>query len=58
MEKALKIHGILGKAFCGCAGAILGFFVAGPYLALAGIFAGVMTGECLERLALKNFLES
>lgn len=54
MEKALKIYGILGKALCGCAGAIVGFFVAGPYLALAGIVAGVMTSEYLERLVLKT----
>ena len=54
VDKALKIYGILGKALCGCAGAIVGFFVAGPYLALVGIVAGVLAGEFLSKFALKT----
>ena len=46
---AIKIYGILGKSLAGCAGAILGYMIAGPFLAIPGIIVGVIVGELLER---------
>lgn len=44
-----KLHNNIGKALCGCAGAIVGFIVGGPLLAIPGVLAGVLGGQFLER---------
>jgi hypothetical protein len=55
-QKALQVYGLLGKALCGCAGAIVGFVFGGPLLALPGIFAGIIGGHYLEKSLVKTSL--
>lgn len=47
--KAVKVYGIFGKALCGIAGAIVGFIVGGPFMAIPGTITGVLGGHFLEK---------
>jgi outer membrane lipoprotein SlyB len=44
-----NIYGIIGKALCGSAGAIIGFLTGGAIAAVVGVFAGFAVGHLLER---------
>lgn len=48
-KKVLKAYGNIGKSLCGVAGAIVGFLVGGPFLAIPGILAGFVSGQFLEK---------
>jgi len=48
-QRAVKTYGILGKTLCGIAGAIVGFIVGGPFMAIPGVVTGVLSGHLLEK---------
>lgn len=48
-ENFFKLYSMLGKAFCACAGGIVGFVLGGPLIALPGIFLGSIGGHFLEK---------
>ncbi len=45
----MQVYSILGKTLCACAGGIVGLVLAGPILAIAGIFTGALCGHLFER---------
>jgi hypothetical protein len=51
-----KIYGLLGKALCGVAGAIVGFFAGGVYVAVVGAVVGVVAGHFLEKTVMGPLL--
>jgi hypothetical protein len=44
-----KLHNNIGKVLCGFAGAIVGFIVGGPLLAIPGVLIGAVGGNYLEQ---------
>lgn len=52
-SKAVKVYNSIGIFFCGCAGAIVGYVVGGPVIAILGVFAGIAVGHYLEKQVLK-----
>ncbi len=44
-----KLYGIIGKAFCAGAGAIVGFVMGGLGFAAVGFLAGGCIGQFLEK---------
>lgn len=48
-KKAMQAYGNIGKSLCGVAGAIVGFLVGGPFLAIPGILVGVVGSTFLEK---------
>ncbi len=53
MKKALEVYSLIGKAMCASAGAIIGFVVGGPMVAVGGIFIGTILGHLLGKNVLK-----
>jgi hypothetical protein len=54
--RALKLYGFIGTALCACAGGIIGFLLAGPFVALMGVLIGCVSGHLLEISLLKSFI--
>lgn len=46
---SLEIYIILGKVFCGVAGGIIGFLIAGPLLIVPGILLGVVSAYLFKK---------
>ncbi len=53
--KGLKLYGLIGTALCACAGGIIGFVLAGPFVALMGVLIGSISGHLLEISVIKSF---
>lgn len=51
-----KVYGLIGKALCGAAGAIVGFFAGGVYVAVVGALVGVAAGHFLEKAVMGPLL--
>lgn len=44
-----KIYGLMGKALCGVAGAIVGFLAGGVYVGIVAAVMGLVAGHFLEK---------
>lgn len=51
-----KVYGLIGKALCGVAGAIVGFFIGGVYVAIVGAVVGAAAGHFLEKTVMGPLL--
>lgn len=45
----MKAYSLLGKICCGIAGGIIGFILVGPLFSIAGVVAGIILGNSLEK---------
>lgn len=53
VKRALEIYHVLGHALCATAGAMVGFVVGGPAVAVGGIVIGVILSHILGKHILK-----
>ena len=49
-----KVHGMIGKALCGCAGGIIGFLFGGIALTILGVLVGFFAGYMIEKAVLRK----